>query len=398
MWVCRGDIVARGFTPKTHRLWPPVDEPHGQAPDADAIAFIQGTCQRLQNEMLAFGQCQTSPQFDGTLGALIRCYTTDPDSPYKKLRYCSRLAYDGNLKLLERKADRVLARLTVRDFLRWYDELRDPATPGGTARTYRAHHVMTMLRILLGFGVAFEIEDVAAGQISQCVRLQTILGELRFENGIARSEAITAEQVVALRNVAHEQGDHSVALAQAFQFELVLRQKDVIGEWVPVEEPGLSATAASGRKWLYGLRWEEISPDLILTHRMSKSRVGKLLTFNLRNYPMVMEELARIPVERRSGPVVLREQDGLPWMARKFSDRWRQLARLAGIPDEVYNMDSRAGGTTETLDATDGDLEAARKQAGHASVTTTQRYSRGALKSNSKIARLRVEQRKKEGA
>jgi hypothetical protein len=33
-------------------------------------------------------------------------------------------------------------------------------------------------------------------------------------------------------------GWHSIALAQAIQFDCALRQKDVIGEWVPESEPG----------------------------------------------------------------------------------------------------------------------------------------------------------------
>jgi hypothetical protein len=48
-------------------------------------------------------------------------------------------------------------------------------------------------------------------------------------------------------------GMPSIQLAQALQFELCLRQKDVIGEWVPVAEPGMSSVTYHGRKWLCGL-------------------------------------------------------------------------------------------------------------------------------------------------
>jgi hypothetical protein len=51
-------------------------------------------------------------------------------------------------------------------------------------------------------------------------------------------------------------------------------------------------------------------------------------------------------------------------------------------------MDSRAGGITETIEATGGNLEAARKQAGHSDIKTTQGYSRRVLRSNSQTAEI----------
>src|SRR6476646_496322 len=98
----------------------------------------------------------------------------------------------------------------------------------------------------------------------------------------------------------------------------MLRQKDVIGEYVPESEPGLSDILHHGCKWMHGIGWKEISPDLILTHRLSKSlrgknavlnpSAGKTEVFDLKNYPMVMEELQYIT--DRSGPIVKREETG----------------------------------------------------------------------------------------
>ena len=45
-------------------------------------------------------------------------------------------------------------------------------------------------------------------------------------------------------------GWYSIALAQALQFELLLSQKDVIGEWVPVTEPGKSDVIWAERRLL----------------------------------------------------------------------------------------------------------------------------------------------------
>jgi hypothetical protein len=57
-----------------------------------------------------------------------------------------------------------------------------------------------------------------------------------------------AEYANMIRATAHDHfGWHSIALGQAFQFECTLRQKDVIGEWVPLSEPGVSAVIIRGR-------------------------------------------------------------------------------------------------------------------------------------------------------
>jgi hypothetical protein len=66
------------------------------------------------------------------------------------------------------------------------------------------------------------------------------------------------------------------------------------------------------------------------------------------------------------------------------------------VPDEVQNRDSRAGGITEGIEATGGDIEAARKAAGHAQASTTARYSRGDDRATAKVAVLRAERRKRE--
>jgi hypothetical protein len=49
-------------------------------------------------------------------------------------------------------------------------------------------------------------------------------------------------------------GRPSIALEQALAFELGVRQKDVIGEWIPVAYPGVSDIIDSSRKWMMGFR------------------------------------------------------------------------------------------------------------------------------------------------
>ena len=68
----------------------------------------------------------------------------------------------------------------------------------------------------------------------ECARLFKAVGELRLESSPPRTVQMTAEHANAICKTAREHFDwYSIALAQALQFELLLSQKDVIGEWVP---------------------------------------------------------------------------------------------------------------------------------------------------------------------
>ena len=89
------------------------------------------------------------------------------------------------------------------------------------------------------------------------------------------TEFLTAAQAIAIRAEAHRRGYPSIALAQAFAYELMLRQKDVIGEWVPVSEPGLSEVVAGTSKWLNGLHWSDIDQNMKLRKKISKSMRGR---------------------------------------------------------------------------------------------------------------------------
>src|SRR5262249_28933908 len=154
-----------------------------------------------------------------------------------------------------------------------------------------------------------------------------ILSSMEFETARPRNELITAEQALAVIRKAHEMAIPSIAWAQALLFSLAVRPKDAIGEWLPLEEPGTSDVTGYGLKWLYGFHWRD-ADGLILKHRMSKSlrgreavldpRAGKLMTYDLRRYPMVMEELAHIQAENRTGPMVIDEGTGIPYRDDSF--------------------------------------------------------------------------------
>jgi integrase len=181
----------------------------------------------------------------------------------------------------------------------------------------------------------------------------------------------------------------------------------VIGEWLPLSEPGTSDITTHGRKWLYGIDWRQVSSDLVLKHRLSKSlrgrhaiahpHAGKCKEFDLKLYPMVIEELARMPIEKRIGPMIVDEGTGLPYKSDTYRERWRLIATQLGIPARVQNRDSRAGAITEGIDAADGNMEAVRNAAGHAKVETTQRYNRAPHRQTAQVAVLRARKRPANG-
>lgn len=394
-WRPRTDLVRRGYPGQTFRLWKGTE-----LTDKDR-AWISDSCNRSQAEMLGWarGAKIEVRAFDGTIRTLIDQFQTDEDSPYRKVRYRTRQNYDSILKRIVADHGGVsLGRgfdadgnptepLKARRLLRWHEEW---SKRGATT----AHGIMTMLRMLLKFGAVFLEDD-------ECKRLCPIIKGLPFTTGGARTERLTAEQATAVRAEAHCHGFHAMALAQAFQFECTLRQKDVIGEWVPQGEPGTSEVLRDEDKWLRGIRWSSIDQNMILRHVTSKR--NKLVEVDLKLAPMVLHELALMigneDVRREllpaSGPVIVDEYTGLPYAVVRFRRKWRQIATAAGIPTTVCNMDSRAGAISEATDS-GAQLEDVRHAATHSNIATTQIYSRSAAEKTAKVMTLRVASRKKQ--
>ena len=249
------------------RIW------FGDNPTPTECLWIATRCQALQSEMLVWSRGGLPPpredNFD-TLAELIRRYRDDRQSPGpQKLRHRTRQVYDSRLRIIERDhGAEWVANIKGRQLMCWYEEW-----VGEDNHIPRAYYLMAMLRSLFSFGIGV-LED------ERCGRLKAILSEHRYQEGEgAREERITAEQATAIRAMAHERGMPSMALAQAFQFELALRQKDVIGEWAPLTEKGASDVLYGQSKWLYGLRWSEIDQNMVLCHVTSKS--GKEARFEL---------------------------------------------------------------------------------------------------------------------
>jgi integrase len=147
-------------------------------------------------------------------------------------------------------------------------------------------------------------------------------------------------------------------------------------------------------KWI-GPTWAQIDDRMIFRTVPSKTERTSDARFevDLSACPMVLEEIARIPAERRVGPLVVNPQTGLPFRDWAYRNLWRRVAIKADIPKTVWNRDLRAGGITEARKA-GARTEDMAKTAGHTNVRTTARvYDRDTLEAARRVAKARVAHR-----
>jgi hypothetical protein len=393
-WIARADIVERGYPTKSVRLWPASDELGRDEPTRSEWEVISSQCDKLQTEMLLWGKPQNwDPRaiYNGTLDSLITVYLNDPDSPFQALRIKTKQRYESELKSLRYAIGEAhIPVLIFRDFKRWHENFCKPKVAGNRLRKARGHSMMTMVRIVLSFGAMLKL----AG----CEAARDTLSEMTFELPKRRTQIVDAQQTILIRQEAHRRGLGSIALAQAIMFSLGIRQKDALGEYIPISEPGVSDIIVGNEKWMIGMRWEGLS-GMLLEHRISKSirgrngladpDAGKLKRFDLRLYPMIMEELSLIPDEKRKGPMVVAEHTGLPWRQKVFAEKWREIARTVGIPDDVQNRDTRAGAASEAEEL-EIPVEKIGKALGQSKPDTTRIYMRADDRVTAEVAILRA--------
>ncbi|RWL45249.1 MAG: site-specific integrase [Mesorhizobium sp.] len=380
-WEARGDLAKRGFRPSSIRLHYP-NTPEGRQ-------GLSARCKILQAEMLAWAtrDGHTAPGYDGTLKSLSRLFQTNADSPYLSMKWNSRGNVTKCLAIIEHTVGaRQIGKLLGPDFKSWHSKWGAPKeptekVPSPPARPWRAKHCMDAVRQLIGYGVTLGYDD--------CFRADTILSKIRFKTPPARTSIMTAQHVEAVRKTAHAEGWPSIALATVLQFELAMRQKDVIGEWEPTTD-AKGGIVHRQTRWANGMVWSDIDSNMVL--RKVHTKTGFEVEHDLKLHPLVLEEIALVPLEKRIGPMILAETTGEPYKHRKFTERWRKIANKAGVPSSVWNMDARAGAITEAYDlgATETDV---MKSAGHKNRQTSARYNRGTIEQTSRVAHLRMAKR-----
>jgi hypothetical protein len=334
-------------------------------PDADAEALSRlchEYCARLDDWIAMQGASDAQAQlgYDGTVLSACRLYQRHPYSAFHKVKHNTRKSYTDSLKIIETTVGKRLIRnLTVLDVQHWYDEWRKPVVKEGRERIDRAHDAVSMFKTVLRF-VAAALRRPECKQLD----LENAGSLVKFEKGGAREEEMTFAQAGSFIRKALEMGQSGViaadrarymAIGVAAQFELLVRQKDIIGDW----------GGARGEHWTGYFTWEKI-PGWRWRMKTSKSKYRTAAEFDLSSYSLLFPLLEAVPHEERAGAIVKGEH-GLPVRERSYRRWFRQIARAAGVPDEVWSMDSRAGGATEaeeggaTTDAIQGALTHSKK-------------------------------------
>lgn len=312
------------------------------------------------------------------LATLIRLYKSDPMSPYREIRFVTRQNYDGLLRRWERDhGHEAIASFNGRRLKELHAEYL-----GTGNHIVMAHGMVGMLRTLVNYG--FTMLDS-----QECRNVKELLSGSKFKMGKPRKSSITAEQVVAICQQAHVLGFHSIALAQAAQFSFGWRQKDVIGEMVPLDEPVEGRLVIGNMKWARGWHWSELDANLILRHITSKKQ--KAVEIDVKLAPLVLRELKLLPDGQilKGGPVIICEATGLPYTNVRFRRTWRKIAKTVGVPDDVFQMDTRSGAISESF-LLGADSSSVRKMATHAQQSQTDNYDRREAEAIANVMRLRA--------
>lgn len=358
------------------------------ATDADAVAEV---CRKLETEMAGWLSRKEGAAVPTektiTFAYLFRQFRERDSSPFNRVEWNTRRTYSQVLDSLEEVIGSVrLSDVKIDHFWRWYNEARWPEGKGRGKREtiHKAHGYMNMLRRTLSFGIGCELPE--------CARLKGILDEQRFPAPKPREIAPHLGHVLAFIKQAKAMGRMSLALGTAIQYETGMRQRDVIGEWKPIDGTPISPFILFRREWLNGLMWAQIGADGVFYKKTTKT--GAVVSHDMTYYPLTTALIQEIPLERRSwGPMIIDEKTNRPYAENAFQREWRKVARLAGVPDEIRNTDMRAGAATEA-DEAGAEPTDIQRMLGHTDVKTTMRYIRSkGLARTRRVAQARIQLR-----
>jgi hypothetical protein len=331
-------------------------------------------------------------RYDGSMESLFGAYQQHPESSFQEVRHNTRRTYESTARFIVADVGaRLVRNVTGLDVKRWHREWKAPAEEGGPERLDRAHKAIGVLKAALAFGTELGLEE--------CAKLHTALSKIHFPRGSARETEMTADQVVAFIRKALEMGDSraisgkSMAIGVAAQFDLTARQKDIIGEYRPAEPNVTDALYFGNEMWLGKFRWDNI-PGWQLRIKTSKTR--SIVQFDLQAQSILFPLLDSVPHVERVGAIVS-GRNGEPVRDRTYRNRFREIARAAGISDDVWLMDSRAGGATEA-DEAGADRQAISDHLTHSDPRTTTRYIRNVGGRIKDVADLRTKLRAKKQA
>jgi hypothetical protein len=309
--------------------------------------------------------------YNGTIGSLCDAFERHPQSPINEVKRSTADSYTDSLKVIRAtvaaRAVRAVAPIDIKD---WYARWRAPAKRGAPERVKRAHDAIAMLRQILHFGQALGYRE--------CGELADGLSKIRFERASRRTTAMTIDHARAFIAAALARADSRglyMAIGVACQFETMLRQIDVIGEWE--EQDGRE-------QWRGSFTWENIPGGIL---RLRTSKTNAYVVHDLTKLDLLWPLMQRVPQRERVGAIV-KGEGGEPIRTRSYRKWFAQIRAAAGLPEDLWSMDARAGAVTEALN-TGADETDVRRTATHATLAMTQRYDRETKDATERVAEAR---------
>lgn len=356
-WRPTAADVKAGFKIKSYRLSGPEEEQCAK-------------CRELTRELLQW-RAGTPKMQPGTWAWIIARYRSDDLSPMQEVKANTRKSYQEEIAYWEEAIGSVLVAETTFEVLK---RLKRGMETNGRSVAF-IHRKFTHLRMVANYGLAVSpslFRDVCAVFAS---------GQMKVRAPMPREVAPTHDQVLAIIAAADAAGDAPVALGLSLQWWLTLRAVDVRGQWLG---------DGTARRWADGLTWDMV--DLKagrITKAQSKTdrHDGTKTSWDIAPIPGLLDRLLAIPEDQRVGPVIKR--DGKPFEKEAYRNAFRRYARAAGVPDDVWMMDTRAGAVNDGL-MHGADRTLLQHAAGHKDGATTERYIRAREVGANKVIQMRA--------
>jgi hypothetical protein len=325
-------------------------------------------CRELARELLRWreGVPKVQPL---TWAWIIGRYKDDELSKYHDLKPNTRKSYDeqfdGWLKSTT-VAETLVGETTFETLMRWKRAMEK----NGRSISFIKKR-FTHLSIVANYGLALKpsaFRDVCSILTSGALNLRTPRPRQVFP---------TPDQIAAVIAAADAAGNKAFALGLSLQWWLTLRAVDVRGQWF-------------GDRWADGLTWDMVDLDQMIIRKMvskTERHDDRPMVWDLSPLPDLVARLRAIPQDQRVGAVV--KVDGVPFKVRHYAALWRKFARKAGVPDEVWMMDTRSGAINEAL-SLGADRTALQHAANHKDGSTTERYIRAREVGANKVIQMRA--------
>lgn len=372
-WKCPARYVKHGYAIKSVILEPGL-------PDDEHQFARAARCRELTIDLLNWWEEKTGPKTEpGTWAYLIGRYETDPFSPIREVKGNTRDGYIFQINLLRDVIGHMqISELTYVQIKTVQKVMQDK----GRSVAY-VHRFFNTLRRVARYGKALGIKEAA--------EVAMILSEMRFPTSPARQIAPTREQVYAIIAAADAEGLDGFAAGIMMQYEFALRAVDVRGQWIATDKTE-GGIIRNGKRWQDGLTWDMFDTDLTQFEKII-SKTAKSLpepyTFDLTLLPELRARLRLLRPESPVGPVIRSSRkEKLPYTVSGWSQAWSRMRTAAGLPENIWMMDTRAGAVTEAK-MLGADPFALRDAAQHSNISTTNRYGRDRSAGANNVVKIR---------